>query len=106
MMSEYNVSQNKNLVCKHRNEISREIQERLKAKVGWPSNAYQYQHNTTLQADQIRRKTEERRYQKMADAARRKEQELQRKAEQEVIDRINKKVNMNGATIDWNVVQI
>ena len=59
-----------------------------------------------LQADQIRRKTEERRYQKMADAARRKEQELQRKAEQEVVDRINKKINMNGATIDWNVVQI
>ena len=42
----------------------------------------------------------------MADAARRKEQELQRKAEQEVVDRINKKINMNGATIDWNVVQI
>ena len=41
MMSEYNVSQNKNLVCKHRNEISREIQQRLKAKVGWHSNAYQ-----------------------------------------------------------------
>ena len=59
-----------------------------------------------LQADQIRRKTEERRYQKMADAARKKEQELQRKAEQEVVDRINKKINMNGATIDWNVVQI
>ena len=59
-----------------------------------------------LQADQIRRKTEERRYQKMADAARKKEQELQRRAEQEVVDRINKKINMNGATIDWNVVQI
>ena len=58
------------------------------------------------QADEIRRKTEERRYQKMADAARRKEQELQRKAEQEVIDRINKKVYMHGATIDWNVVEI
>ena len=59
-----------------------------------------------LQADQIRRKTEERRYQKMADAARKREQELQRRAEQEVVDRINKKINMNGATIDWNVVQI
>ena len=59
-----------------------------------------------LQADQIRRKTEERRYQKMADAARKKEQELQRRAEQEVVDRINKKINMNGATIDRNVVQI
>ena len=42
----------------------------------------------------------------MADIARRKEQELQRKAEQEVIDRMNKKGYMNGATIDWNVVQI
>ena len=60
----------------------------------------------TLQADEIRRKTEERRYQKMADAARRKEQELQRKAEQEVIERFNKKSYMTGATIDWNVVEI
>ena len=58
------------------------------------------------QADEIRRKTEERRYQKMADAARRKEQELQRKAEQEVIERFNKKSYMTGATIDWNVVEI
>ena len=58
------------------------------------------------QADEIRRKTEERRYQKMADAARRKEQELQRKVEQEVIERMNKKSSMIGATIDWNVVEI
>ena len=58
------------------------------------------------QADEIRRKTEERRYQKMADAARRKEQELQRKAEQEGIERMNKKSSMIGATIDWNVVEI
>ena len=42
----------------------------------------------------------------MADAARRKEQELQRKAEQEVIERFNKKSYMTGATIDWNVVEI
>ena len=33
MESEVNVKQGKNLVCKHRNEISREIQGRLKAKV-------------------------------------------------------------------------
>ena len=58
------------------------------------------------QADEIRKRTEERRYQKMAYAARRKEQELQRKAEQEVIERFNKKSYMNGATIDWNVVEI
>ena len=42
----------------------------------------------------------------MADAARRKEQELQRKAEQEVIERMNKRSSMIGATIDWNVVEI
>ena len=33
MEQEVNVRKGKNLVCKHRNEISREIQNRLKAKV-------------------------------------------------------------------------
>ena len=33
MMEAHNVSANQNLVCRHRNEISREIQQRLKAKV-------------------------------------------------------------------------
>ena len=33
MEQEVNVRKGKNLVCKHRNEISREIQNRLKEKV-------------------------------------------------------------------------
>ena len=36
MEQEVNVRKGKNLVCKHRNEISREIQNRLKAKVSTP----------------------------------------------------------------------
>ena len=57
------------------------------------------------QADEIRRKTEERRYQKMADAARRKEQELQRKAEQERLEAVkagqaNRKVIAEQMSLD------
>jgi len=89
MEQEVNVRKGKNLVCKHRNEISREIQNRLKEK-----------------ADAVRRKTEERRYHKMAEAARKKEQEMQKKAEAEVTERLNKKTCLSGATIDWDVVQI
>ena len=33
MEQEMNVRKGRNLVCKHRNEISRDIQNRLKAKV-------------------------------------------------------------------------
>ncbi len=54
----------------------------------------------------MRRKTEERRYHKMAEAARKKEQEMQKKAEAEVTERLNKKTCLSGATIDWDVVQI
>ena len=58
------------------------------------------------QANAVRIKTEERRYHKMAEAARKKEQELQKKAEAEVTERLNKKTCLSGATIDWDVVQI
>ena len=54
----------------------------------------------------MRIKTEERRYHKIAEAARKKEQELQKKAEAEVTERLNKKTCLSGATIDWDVVQI
>ena len=38
MEQEVNVSKGKNLVCKHRNEISRDIQNRLKEKVSLPTS--------------------------------------------------------------------
>ena len=109
MEQEVNVSKGKNLVCKHRNEISREIQNRLKEKVSLPTSEQRIHgapHWNTDQADAVRRKTEERRYHKMAEAARKKEQEMQKKAEAEVTERLNKKTCLSGATIDWDVVQI
>ena len=54
----------------------------------------------------IRKKTEERRYHKMTETARKQEQEMQKKAEQEVIERLSKKTCLTGASIDWDVVQI
>ena len=104
MEQEVNVRKGKNLVCKHRNEISREIQNRLKAKVSLSMGCCP--DHKTVQADEVRRKTEERRSHKMAEAARKKEQELQKKAEAEVTERLNKKTCLSGATIDWDVVQI
>ena len=59
-----------------------------------------------FQADFVRQKTEERRYMKMAEVTRKKEQEMQAKAEQEVIERLNKKTCLSGASIDWDIVQI
>ena len=46
MMEAHNVSPHQNLVCRHRNEISKEIQQRLKAKVELRVNAYQSVRST------------------------------------------------------------
>ena len=43
-----NVQQGKNLVCKHRNEISKDIQNQLKTKVNTLINIYYSKANLKL----------------------------------------------------------
>ena len=48
MEQEVNVRKGKNLVCKHRNEISREIQNRLKEKVSMSITLKQRIHGVAM----------------------------------------------------------
>ena len=60
-----------------------------------------------LQADAIRRRSEEAKRRIKEEVVRKKEQAEQERAEKEVMERVNRRgVDVNGATIDWDVVQI
>ena len=60
-----------------------------------------------LQADAVRQKFEEAKMLKKHEAIRKAEKEEQERAEKEVMERVNKRgVDITGATIDWDVVQI
>ena len=60
-----------------------------------------------VQADAIRRRAEEAKRRIKEEVARKKEQAEQERAEKEVMERVNRRgVDVNGATIDWDVVQI
>ena len=60
-----------------------------------------------LQADVVRQKIEEAKMLKKQEAIRKAEKEEQERAEKEVMERVNKRgVDITGATIDWDVVQI
>ena len=99
----------KNLVCKHRNEISKEIQRRLKAKVKQFKNMFTLVFFFLLfgQAEATRKKIIEKRFYKQKEAERKADQELQKKAEKEVMEKMAQNgADVNGAFIDWDIVQI
>ena len=59
------------------------------------------------QADAIRRRSEEVKQKKIEETNRKREQAEQDKAEKEVMERVNRRgMDHNGATIDWDIVQI
>ena len=59
------------------------------------------------QADAIRRRSEEVKQKKREESKRKAEQAEQDKAEKEVMERVNRRgIDHNGATIDWDIVQI
>ena len=97
----------KNLVNKPRNEISKELVNRLQMKVRL-SIVRRIKHQYILfKADAIRRRSEEAKRMRKEEVAHKLEQSEQARAEKEVMERVNKRgVDVNGATIDWDVVQI